>query len=94
MIRAMTAGVVVELEPKEAEMLGGAIENDSVSEEDALKCALDAMDHEGPVFLEDDDCTEIPTFITVTRASEDSEIRKALKEAGKALFEKLRGSST
>lgn len=91
MTDVMNPGVVVELDPDEAELLG-AIQDDAMSEQDAWESNGDLVDFDGPVFIGNDDTdTEIPDFITVSHGSKEPEVKKALKEGADALFKKLRG---
>lgn len=91
MIDVMNPGVVVELDPDEAELLG-AFREDAMSEQDAWESNVDLADLDGPVFLGKENAdTEIPDFITVSHGSKEPEVKKALKEGADALFKKLRG---
>jgi hypothetical protein len=65
---AMTPGFEVEVDPREAELLG-AFTEDAISEVDAQESAVDlaTQDDEGPVFLDEEGPSDIvPQGIYVT----------------------------
>ncbi len=90
MVDVMNPGVVVELDPDEAELLG-AIHDDAMSEQDAWESNGDSVDFDGPVFIQNDSNTEIPECITVSHGSKAPEVKESIKEGSDALFNKLRG---